>query len=41
MKKNKISVSWSHDKDLDSIFTFVSLVDTEDHFKGIILHNAR
>lgn len=33
MEKNKISVSWSHDKDLDSIFTFVSLVDTEDHLK--------
>lgn len=33
MKKNKISVSRSHDKDLDGIFTFVSLVDTENHLK--------
>lgn len=33
MKKEKISVSWSHEKDLNSEFTFISLVDTEYHLK--------
>ena len=33
MIKQKISVSWSHEADLDSIITLVSLVDTEYHLK--------
>ena len=33
MIKQKIGISWNHESDLDSIFTFVSLVDTEHHLK--------